>query len=267
MSEEQRNLLLKEILTEPNRNAPRRAYAELLLATGESYGEFIQVQLEVDRLDRLPKYDQAVVLLRNREKKLLTTENKQKWAGTISEVASNWTFNRGFVGGITITPEKFVEQAELLFQAAPLVYLELTNSTEAGLEKLAQSPYLARILALSLFDNKINDIALAALLNSPYLSNLRWLNLAYNSLTPAALDLLGATANLPALEWLNLVYNQLEDPTDEPVVDQGDVLYYDTPRSGSALEARYGRKKWLHWRAPDGSHFGPSPFGLLKISD
>src|SRR5262245_37162751 len=127
---------LQAILKAPDDDAPRLIYADWLEERGDPRGEFIRIQCELARMSEGGQYRAALV---EREKKLLA-ENEEEWLGPLRRLGlerrgSNHEFaeftdastlscvdyRRGFVECVCLEVEAFLQRAESLFQAAPLL--------------------------------------------------------------------------------------------------------------------------------------------------
>jgi uncharacterized protein (TIGR02996 family) len=204
---------LQDILAHPDDDAPRLIYADWLEEHDNPRGEFIRVQCALARLDeedprRWPLERRAEELLREHEKKWLSH----------GVVAGLWTFRRGFVEQITLTPDEFLFSADRLFEQAPIQYLRLRQregsvDTAEGdpnslLARVARSPLLARLTGLSLA-RPLSRHDLQAFADSPHLRRLTELRLSGLYLDEDVLFEWGESPHLPNLRRLDVSESHL----------------------------------------------------------
>jgi uncharacterized protein (TIGR02996 family) len=143
---------LREIIADPDNDAPRLIYADWLEELGDPRAEFIRVQCELMR-NSLPKKKR--IALKNRESALLL-DHKWKWIGALEPFADQWTFRRGFIEGCHMTAVNFLQHGEQLFQKTPLRLLWICPMNRKT-SQVAQSPLLGRLAQLNLRGNRISD--------------------------------------------------------------------------------------------------------------
>jgi uncharacterized protein (TIGR02996 family) len=193
--------LLRAILTAPEDDAPRLAYADWLAQRGDPRGEFIRIQC---RVARPPAGDPEHRALQQREAELLQA-HYSSWMQGLDQVAPGaWAvFRRGLPD--MLTAYDVDDQALQGLRIFPtLRVLELTGRalTADGLRHLQALPLLEQ---LDLSNLAITDEGLAALAGAP---GLRVLSLSLHGLTSAGLALL---EELPEL----LVIRHEQEPSTE----------------------------------------------------
>lgn len=202
------DVLLRAILDAPDDDAPRLIYADWLEEQGDSdRAEFIRVQVALARSEVT---DPRRVELRKRERTLLQ-RHRQEWIDRLPSFVSSYQFERGFVDNLIVVAEAFLENADVVFQVAPVRHIKLVGARR-HLGALAAEPALARLASLDLSFNGIVMRGLQELAASPYLSNLRALNLCWNPV-PDALRVLAGAASLTRLEDLDLEKTGLHPST------------------------------------------------------
>lgn len=171
---------LHDILAHPDEDAPRLIYADWLDEHNDPRGEFIRIQCTLAQLSdedprRWPLEQQEQELLREHGTKWLPKE-----IGHISCI-----FHRGFVEEITLSPEAFLDEADRLFEQAPIRRLHLrprgwerAERPDASLSEIASSRHLVRIHRLSLIDLTLSRSELRDFLVSPVLRQLTDLQLS-----------------------------------------------------------------------------------------
>ncbi|MCC6999306.1 MAG: hypothetical protein IT370_32135 [Deltaproteobacteria bacterium] len=248
---------LADVLAAPEDDAPRHAYGKLLLQRKDPRGDFIITQLALAAMHRRQALgvDRAPLELRARQ---LLDAHRAAWSAPVAKLTDKPSFRRGFIDGVKLTPAQFVARADELFRVAPILHLDLVG--HADLAAFFASPHLARIVSLNFFDQDLGAEGARQLAASPHLGALAWLDLGYCGIGEAGLEALLASPNLPRLTWVNLVNNGFTDPCDQPGGVDGDTIYsFDTPANQTELEARHGRRRWLHWRPSDNQYVRPDP--------
>lgn len=247
--------LLAAVLAEPEREAPRLRYAEVLMQRGDPYGEYIKKAIRLAELKRVDKYDSEEWTLFSSVRQL-EKEHGSAWAAGVAPLVVDYRFHRGFPEIVTIRASDFLTTAEKVYQVAPVVKVTLTSA--AGLmREICVSPLLERVLALDLSHQNLTDADVVALAESDRLHRLRWLNLCCNSITLAGMEALVASTKLPALQWAGLAGNAGPDLAERWGQDQGASIYLGPSPEAEALEKKYGRRAWLHWHWPGTSYRYP----------
>jgi uncharacterized protein (TIGR02996 family) len=210
---------LQAIIESPDDDGPRLVYADWLEDHSEpERAEFIRVQCE---LARLPEDTPQRARLAAREQALLG-EHGRAWARPLPGWATSWEFRRGFVEGVTASPEAFLAHADSLFRASPIRRVTFQTAAlqlarphlvfpSAGplLPRLTACPHLARLSAIGFPHNLIGDDGVAALASSRCLGRLSLLDLRSNALTEAGVVALAGSANCSGLATLLLASNRI----------------------------------------------------------
>lgn len=199
-----------------------------------------------------------------KEAAALLAQHGAEWAAAVQKVVpgAKLGFNRGFVEEIDLSPRQFLARAEALFAAAPILKVRLTDAD--GLSALLQSLHLDRVRALSLSGVKIGEVGAHAIAASPHVRGLRWLSLHGGGIGPGGLEALAQSPNLPELRWAELGANGFPLPAEQPGSTDGDWVYdWQLPALGRELEARHGRKEWLHPRVQQNLNWYPPSWQRL----
>ena len=239
--------LLAAILADPDDDAPRLELAELAARRGDPRAEMIREQLaQRAKRSRERPADEVPHLRRARELEISHPE----WAAPLVELgARDVKFWRGFPDEITIDAETFLARGAALLARAPVTSLHVRAATRDHLRALVTSPLLARIARLDLDEQGVTDDELAALAASPHAARLRWLALRGNHITERGVEAIAASPHLRGLEGVDLSGNPA-DPVDQ-LEDHDETHQHLVPTpAGQALEARYGRLRWLHPEPP-----------------
>jgi len=146
--------LLEAIIADPDDEASRLVYGDLLLAAGDPRGELIQVQVQP-----------SSAAMRDEEARLLAA-HRAEWSARVLEVVGEAAFRppvihfrRGFLAGMH-GPSDVLRRLSLLFRAAPaLEELELDQDdpTFASSAEGLASPLLARLRRLRLNLAELGD--------------------------------------------------------------------------------------------------------------
>jgi len=209
---------LRAVLADPGDDAPRLIYADWLDEQGDcDRAEFIRVQCA---LAPMGWQDERRPPLVRRERELLR-RHERTWSGALPEFDSGRTFERGFVGSLTLMTEAFLRHAEEVFETAPVRHIKLRGARR-HMTALATEPLLARLASLDLGHNRIDMDGATAFFRSPHLGALVSLNVRWNSLGAEGLRALAKSSSLTGLRGLDLEHAVpaalLATVVDSPVV-------------------------------------------------
>src|ERR1044071_4841866 len=98
---------LQDIIDHPDDDAVRLIYADWLQERGDPRGEFIALQIQRARLAEDDPQREALDDRADR----LREEHEHLWIGDVGSFAESWSFERGFVHHVRLTPQAFVENA------------------------------------------------------------------------------------------------------------------------------------------------------------
>jgi uncharacterized protein (TIGR02996 family) len=169
--------LFRAILDEPDNEALRLVYADLMEEQGEpARAEFIRVQCQ---LAQFPLSAPSRSALEAREAALLAA-HRRYWNGALHrllrhtplhrQVAARrapirgWAYRRGFVEGLIAEAHAFLTHADLLFQLGPIQHVRLRGARFHPKE-LAACPQLSRLLTVGLYGNGLAQDDAATLAN------------------------------------------------------------------------------------------------------
>lgn len=237
--------LFQSVLQRPDDDAPRLAYADACAVAGDhERAEFIRLQLDTTTRMRAGRDDAWE--LDGRARSLLDV-HRDAWARAIGARVEWCGFYRGFVEAIQLDAAKFLACADELYQLAPIRRLILTGVSHV-VDALFSSPHLARIVSLSVARQELGDRGVELLANSPYLGKLASLDLRWNGVTLNGIEAMAASSKLPALISVSLWGNPASSASEAVGIDgvDGRTLFPHGSEDGSNIEAKYGRKRWLH---------------------
>ena len=238
--------LLEDVLSSPDEDAPRLAYADACEDRGDEIrARFIRLQIEAihKKIENHPtSYEPALSAYE------LIDVHGPAWASSIRERVASYSFYRGFVESIKIDASKFLDSAPELYSLAPVRKLVLTGVRQVA-ERLFSSPHLERIVSLHMEFQKLGDREIEMLAASPYVRRLVYLGLSANEITLAGVEALAASTKLPSLKDVDFLSNPAEIVKEDVWADMGGanpLVYAQGSLEGEKLEAKYGRKTWLH---------------------
>jgi uncharacterized protein (TIGR02996 family) len=272
---------LQDILAHPDDMTPRLVYADWLTEHGDAErGEFIRVQIALDREEREDKYSPRWRELAARELALLKA-HKREWTGPLRGESLYLLFYRGFVEAATVNAASFCRKGDRLFRLTPLRRIKVSRpvGARAGMADVARSPNLAplRGIDLSLLYGEIEDglrcmaasprsagltelraehanlsgPVLRALADSPHLAGLRSLRFPASRLD---LDGLGALARSPHLNRLTEL-----DVSRSPI--------FSPPAGDGLLNVLREAPAWRNLTSLNLSGQDPTSAGLVALTD
>ncbi len=191
---------LLAVLADPDDDAPRLIYADWLDEQGDGErAEFIRVQCA---LAPMAWDDERRPGLLRRERELLR-RHEAAWGGPLPTFDSGRTFERGFVGALTLVAEAFLRHAAEIFAVAPVRHIKLRGARRLT-AALAAEPGLERLASLDLSHNRIEAPGAVAFFRSPHLGSLVHLNVCWNPLGIDGVRALAGSSSLTRLRRLNL---------------------------------------------------------------
>lgn len=211
--------LFQAIMDDPDNMDLRMVIADWYQEQGDPRGEFIQVQIALDRLPRDHIW-RAEMQVRERD---LLAEHRKEWDAPLHRrlnqtrfkgqvhsrwgLIRGWEYRRGFVEHLSGDAASVIDSIDTFLELGPLCSLRLWN-VKPVLSRLARWEGLARFAKLDLRHNELGDVGIQKFLTSPYLINLHELCLVDAGLTDLSLESLTAAGRLPALQRLVLSQNQ-----------------------------------------------------------
>ncbi|MFO0810388.1 MAG: TIGR02996 domain-containing protein [Gemmataceae bacterium] len=196
---------LAAILAHPDDDLPRLVYADWLDDRGDPRGEFIRLEIELER--DLLRYDAAAKARLARIHELLES-NGDVWFANVAGVASDFSHWRGFVDTITLESSAFLRHGADILDRDPIRQVRLSGAWEDA-ERLAESPLLGRVRELSLRENYLRNLEATIILESPHLHDLLWLDLAGNRFDYRAIEIAAGCRHLASLKTLILSHNNV----------------------------------------------------------
>lgn len=205
--------LLDEIIADPDNLAVRHVYADWLETQGEvARAELIRLQCGAELLPRGPGRTAI-----DKQVRALVRANPE-WVKRVKKIklAKKPVFRRGFLHGISLPAYRFVEVADELFAAAPMlrsVIFPLPLDEIAGLLKCS---HVARLTAADLsqfckcnfcgIDEQIREVFVSA-----SFANLTHLRTSGNRIDVEGARVIAESTALPHLRELDLSDNELGD--------------------------------------------------------
>ena len=156
---------LRNVLDDPDADAPRADYAQWIGPVDPARAEFIRLQLAGDPAEALLEVHGA------------------RWAEAFAPFgARDFVYRRGFAEGMSLTGRSFISLGTRLLNSAPLREVRLI-AVNFLMGELVMCSHLAKLEVLDLSGNRIGDTGASLLSGCEYLEGLRELRLAGNSLT------------------------------------------------------------------------------------
>lgn len=187
-----RAALLAAVAANPHDDLPKLVFADWLDEHGDpERAEFIRTQLAGDE-------ERADELLRG---------HGDRWAAPFP--ARRGTFRRGFLVGLSLDGDEFLQHAPAIDRLRTVERVELRAQARHAAE-LAACPQLRLVRQLELCDPALGEDGLRHLAASQHLGPLERLNLVHCGLTAVAVPLLGGMAS-DRLWMLDLGGNHLGD--------------------------------------------------------
>jgi uncharacterized protein (TIGR02996 family) len=109
----QDDAFLQAIIENPEDDTPRLVYADWLTDQDNPRGEFIRVQCRVARMDGA---DPIRKMLETSEGELLARHQEQ-WLGSLRPLLSRWTFRRGFLDSVVVSPGILLQTSAIYWPA------------------------------------------------------------------------------------------------------------------------------------------------------
>ena len=224
--------LLRRIIEAPHDLGLRRRFAELVEPRNDPRARLIRLQLS-------PSGDEGETEAYN------LVRMHPDWSAPLEALgARDVKLAAGFPEAITIDADVLLERARELFSAAPLKTLHVRGA-KGRVGEVVRLDRLATIEALDLDDQGVTDDDLVTLAASPHASRLRRLDLRFNPITARGIEALVVSPHLKRLEMVNLDGNPA-DPVDRLEHYDETNTHYVPTEAGKAIEAKYGRIRWLH---------------------
>jgi uncharacterized protein (TIGR02996 family) len=197
---------LDQVCAAPDDDASRLLYADWLDERSDPRGTFIRVQCA---LARLPDDDPARPPLLHREGALLD-RFEVYWGKSLRGFGSGLRFRRGFIEAINVEARTFLRRAADLFRLAPIRHVRFLD-VGSSLERLMDCRHLARLSALTIFAQHIDERLTRSLVESPYLGGLRELELGRNRVGDRGAERLAWSPRFRSLTSLDLSDNAIGD--------------------------------------------------------
>jgi uncharacterized protein (TIGR02996 family) len=196
--------LLAAILDSPDDDLPRLAFADWLEEHGDlDRAGFIRLQLDLARWpvwhpswQRAWALDSDRAFGRDRRRALPELPGRLHWEAL--------PYGRGFPEKMSGPVDDLLEHADEVFAVAPARSYHFLDASPTTMTRLARSPVLSRLRALSISSGALGFGALRELGESPHAVHLEHLALNRFAATGEGLDALVATPLFPRLRELDL---------------------------------------------------------------
>jgi uncharacterized protein (TIGR02996 family) len=228
---------LQTIIVAPDGDRPRLAYARAIERTRPERAEFIRLQVERARAERLSGALRSAPSPREQD---LRRRFGADWGRYVAPLARPYTsdgdyrgyeLERGFIAELRTDPDMVADPREYLFKSAPLEHLDLTPDGPV-LDALAY-PRMAQIRSIGLRDLELGDDDMVVLARDARLDRCEWLDLRSNRVGIRGIQALAASPRIRSIPVVLLASN----PCDLDTV-------------AAALEDAHGWIPWLHLPPP-----------------
>jgi len=210
----QEAVFLERICADPEDDGPRLVFADWLDERNDPRGEFIRVQVA---LARTAADDPRARDLRDREATLLA-RYQAPWSDRLRGMAPWTEFRRGFIETVNVEARVFLRRAGELFRLAPVRHVRFLD-VGSTLDRLMQSPHIARLSALTIYAQHIDERLTRALVESPHLGGLRSLIIGRNRVGDRGAERLAWSPRFSSLATLDLSDNALGDTGVRAIAD------------------------------------------------
>jgi uncharacterized protein (TIGR02996 family) len=196
---------LEAVCADPAADGPRLIYADWLDEQGDPRGEFIRLQCALGRLAADDPLVRPLTLRLGTFGRYMSA-----WEAPLKPVVGGMEWARGFVETVNVEARTFLRRAAELFRLAPVRRVRFLD-VGTSLGRLMESPYLARLTALTIFAQHTDERLTRALVESPYLDGLRTLNIARNRVGDRGAERLAWSPRFRHLTELDLSDNAVGD--------------------------------------------------------
>ena len=268
--------LLRAVTEQPYDDAPRLAFAEHIRSRDPDHAKLIEQQIESACQRRRKQKGLLESKPQSKEndrslRALIAAAKAGRFTpgSTLTKYTRSFEYDRGFIAAITIEPYTFLEYGEWLYANAPITQVGFSRAEEGDfpMAELANSPLLAKLDSLE-FDNcALTDQLVLELTQSPYLRRLLSLSLRSNSrIGPASYEALAAAPETRKLLDVSRRGDDAGEFPGEKIEDSGQIYlsgatiydWSEMTAQGRALERKYGYIPWLNARANSCSAFDSS---------
>ncbi|MFO0555258.1 MAG: TIGR02996 domain-containing protein [Polyangiaceae bacterium] len=162
----------------PDDDAPRQVLADAFAESGNPRGEFIQLELALERTHLCELEARAEL---RRRANLLERSHGAVFAPDVAATCKSMRFRRGFVEEVTITAPKLAKHGPALRARNPIRRWVLDPTTTESVARLRSLPegFFLDELTLEQAPDGSKPILLEPLADSPHLTRLRALTLQY----------------------------------------------------------------------------------------
>lgn len=201
-----KGLLIDAVAADPDSDDARRVYADQLSLKNDARGEFILVDIALAGPLSIRRRDQ----LARRRAELVAKHGKTWFPYTVQK-----RIRRGFVEAIAGPIGKLLKAAPEIFDAEPVVEVQVTDLDDGDVAKLLRAPWLPRVRRL-IVRGTLNEDDFGDLCSSHALAGLATLNVSNTKLPALALGALDG--GLPHCRTLVLTGNRFGDSAMEQLV-------------------------------------------------
>ena len=257
MEEEDDDPYLSAVMAEPESDALRLAFAEAEAEWDRERAEFVRLQVARVRAHRLTTLGEEVDIASppSERETALVRRRGREWGEALALLVSpawhgrpNWTFHRGLLAHIEISPALFLESPRYVLNQRPIRHIDFRPVDAHSLASLLQRPELGELDSIGFSQAGLDDAAVVQLAECEHLRDLLYLDLSFNVLSQVAFDAIAASPHLRNLVQVRRTQHISYGPemTFFPGEHAGNAMAL--PEAGQALVARHGPLLWLFRR-------------------
>lgn len=222
MDSADREALFARIMEEPEDDAPRLIYSDILEEAGDTdRAEFIRLQIRHARMAE-DDPDRNGLQLRIEE---LRSEHGVDWINELPQFRHvHWEiFERGFISTARFEkPDDFFDRSAAVFRATPVTRLRLEQFYSDDIRKLAPMTILNHVQELDLEGGcRAGNAGIASLVEADQLKSVVSIKAPNNNLGPAAIRMLANAPFASRLVNLDVSRNDIHDDGAASLADHG----------------------------------------------
>jgi len=209
----EREALFRTIVESPEDDVPRLVFADWLEEHGEEdRAEFIRLQCAIARrlsAEGTVRDDEAFCVMWDRQSELLRT-HRHRWVRELPEWVEAQFFRRGFVAGVRVAAERWLDTGDELLAMTPVEQVAFTDSPR-HFGRLMRDEGLQQLSLMSFASNGLSVQHMVALTRTQVCPNLRGLSLSGNLFGASAANVLASSPLAVRLEHLDFSHNPIGD--------------------------------------------------------
>ncbi len=231
-------------MAEPASLAARHALLTEWKASSDPRTALLEKQLAYREIAWSERSSNYALKLKGEINQLIAAHGRE-WAGRIAELVTEYVFHRGLVAEIKLSGEAFLAHGHELLSLAPIQHVALTAPL-GSIEAIAASPLVAKLstLAIDSLGAAVGDKGAIALANSPHVARLVRLSLWDDAIGLAGVEALAASPFLKHAGRIALIKNPADPTPYTQEVSENEYTAHRPPLA-EQLESTFGPRPWL----------------------